>query len=138
MFSGNPEEAEKVDVVIIELKKLGVSLSKQEEVVSRLKQRARKLNEKFQDKIQRVWYYGVVEIDLEFEVSLLEKDYIPLYSKGKMLYGQESVIPNPDDTSKRVPIGMFVLNYDALIGDAEARNSSFMAILKKSIAGETR
>ncbi len=138
IFSDNPEKANKVDVVIIELKQEGIKLAKQEEVVSQLKQRARILNNKYADKIQRVWYYGVAEIDVEFERSLLEDNYIPLYSKGKMLYGEEFIIPNMSDRFNRIPIKLFVLNYDALISDAEARNSSFMQLLKKSIAGETR
>jgi hypothetical protein len=138
IFSDNPEKADKVDVVIIELKQEGIKLAKQEEVVSQLKQRARILNNKYADKIQRVWYYGVAEIDVEFERSLLEDNYIPLYSKGKMLYGEEFIIPDMRDRFIRIPIKLFVLNYEALISDAEARNSSFMQLLKKSIAGETR
>ncbi|SFD10894.1 ATP-binding protein [Algibacter pectinivorans] len=138
IFSDNPEKVEKVDVVIIELKQEGIKLAKQEEVVSQLKQRARILNDKYTDKIQRVWYYGVAEIDVEFERSLLEDNYVPLYSKGKMLYGEEFIIPDMSDRFSRIPIKLFVLNYDALISDAEARNSSFMQLLKKSIAGETR
>ncbi|MFY0630002.1 MAG: ATP-binding protein [Flavobacteriaceae bacterium] len=138
IFSDNPENADKVDVVIIELKQQGIKLAKQEEVVSQLKQRARVLNNKYADKIQRVWYYGVAEIDVEFERSLLEDNYIPLYSKGKMLYGEEFIIPDMSDRFSKIPIKLFVLNYDALISDAEARNSSFMQLLKKSIAGETR
>ncbi|OEK06709.1 ATP-binding protein [Roseivirga misakiensis] len=134
IFSDNPEEAEKVDVVIIELKKQGINLAKQEEVVSQLKQRARVLNDKYADKIQRIWYYGIAEIDTEFERSLLEDGYIPLYSKGKMLYGEEFIIPDIDNRFNKIPIKLFVLNYDALISDAEARNSSFMQLLKKRIA----
>lgn len=138
IFSANPEKSAKVDVVIIELKQQGIKLAKQEEVVSQLKQRARILNNKYVDKIQRVWYYGVAEIDIEFERSLLEDNYIPLYSKGKMLYGEEFIIPDMSDRYSKIPIQLFILNYDALISDAEARNSSFMQLLKKSIAGETR
>lgn len=138
IFSDNPEKATKVDVVIIELKQEGVKLAKQEEVVSQLKQRARILNKKFTNKIQRVWYYGVAEIDIEFERSLLEDRYVPLYSKGKMLYGEEFIIPDMSDRFSKIPIKLFILNYDALISDAEARNSSFMELLKKSIAGEPR
>jgi hypothetical protein len=37
VFSGNPEEEEKVSVVVVELKKYGLSLAKNEEVVSQLK-----------------------------------------------------------------------------------------------------
>lgn len=138
IFSDNPKLADKVDVVIIELKQEGIKLAKQEEVVSQLKQRARILNNKFSEKIQRVWYYGVAEIDIEFERSLLEDNYIPLYSKGKMLYGEEFIIPDMMDRFSRIPIKLFVLNYDALISDAEARNSSFMQLLKKSITGDMR
>lgn len=106
--------------------------SKQEEVVSQLKQRARKLFNKFPDKIQRIWFYGVAEIDRDFEWSLREEEFIQLYSKGKVYYKEHNIMPD-FETKIRIPVGLFILSHEALIYDAEARNSTFMEILKSSI-----
>ncbi len=132
VFSNDPDTTEKVDVVIIELKKQNIGLAKQEEVVSQLKQRARKLFNKFPDRIQRIWFYGVAEIDREFEWSLREEEFIQLYSKGKVYYKEHNIMPE-FDAATRIPVGLFILSHDALIHDAEARNSTFMELLKSSM-----
>ncbi len=133
VFSADPEKNEGVDVVIVELKKLGIGLAKEEEVVSQLKQRARKLLDKYPDRIQRIWFYGITEVSEEFERSLLEQEYAQLYSMDRVFYKEENVIVNMD-TKAKVPIGVFVLSFEAFLRDAEARNSTFMKILKESVA----
>jgi hypothetical protein len=132
VFSNDPNKVEKVDVVIIELKKTGIGLAKQEEVVSQLKQRARKIYLQYADRIQRIWFYGVAEIEREFERSLLEDEFIEIFSKGKVFYKEHSIIPDLDSKIK-VPVGLFVLSYEALLEDAESRNSTFMELLKSTI-----
>ena len=132
VFSNDPDTTEKVDVVIIELKKLNLGLAKQEEVVSQLKQRARKLFNTFPDRIQRIWFYGVAEIDQAFEWSLREEKFIQIYSKGKVYYKEHDILPE-FDSNIRIPVGLFVLSHEALIHDAAARNSTFMEILKSSM-----
>jgi len=129
VFSDDPQSDRKVDVVIVELKKKEIPLAKSEEVVSQLKQRARRLMNYYGDRIQRIWFYGVVDFSEEFTISLVESDYIPLYSKGKVYYGETKVIPNPK-TMERVPIGIYLMDIDAFILDAETRNSTFLNILK--------
>ena len=75
-FSDNPEDLScKVDVVIIELKKRGIKLSKTEEVISQLKQRATKLMNYYPNRIQRIWFYGIVEFNDEFKLSLKNEHY---------------------------------------------------------------
>ena len=54
VFSGNPTKEHKVSVVVVELKKQGLKLAKNEEVLSQLSQRARKLLRYFPDKIERI------------------------------------------------------------------------------------
>ena len=68
VFSGNPQAKQKVDVVIIELKKKGLKLAKNEEVISQLRQRARRLMKYYNDKIQRIWFYGIVEFNDELKI----------------------------------------------------------------------
>jgi hypothetical protein len=135
VFSGNPDKTEKVDVVIIELKKLGLDLAKKENVVSQLKQRARKLLQYYPDKIQRIWFYGIVDIDEEFEISLLEEKFANLYSTDKVYYKEHSVILDYE-TKKEIPVGLFVLSFDAFLKDAETRNATFLNLLKESFKNE--
>ena len=132
VFSSDPDKDKSVDVVIVELKKLGISLAKEEEVVSQLKQRARKLLEKYPDRIQRIWFYGITEVSQEFERSLLEQEYAQLYSEDRVFYKEENVIVNME-TKAKVPVGVFVLSFEAFLKDAESRNSTFLRILKESI-----
>jgi hypothetical protein len=81
IFSDNPKDDKnediKVDVVIVELKKRGIILAKTEEVISQLRQRARKLMKYYPNKIQRIWFYGIVEFNTEFKLSLKDEEYTP-------------------------------------------------------------
>ena len=92
---GQVEVQTKTDVVIVELKKLGLPLAKREEVVSQLKQRARKLAKYYPDKIQRIWFYGIVDIDAEFRIALKEENYtiediyaLPEGERAELIDGQ--------------------------------------------------
>jgi hypothetical protein len=133
IFSGNPEEMTKVDVVIVELKRLGLEQGGKEYLVSQLRQRARVLLSHYPNKIQRIWFYGIVDIDNEFRRFLLEDEYIELYSPGTLYYKQQNVIVDGDPTEKKIPWGLFVQSYNSFVNDAEIRNSTFLKILKESI-----
>lgn len=131
IFSGEPEK-EKVDVVIVELKRTGVPLANKEEVVSQLRQRARKLGNYYNNNIQRVWYYGIVDFNEEFKTSLEESGYFSLYSKGNLYYGESKVILQREP-KKEAPFSAFILDYTALVEDAKTRNATFLEVLKKGI-----
>jgi anti-sigma regulatory factor (Ser/Thr protein kinase) len=132
IFSNNPDEEKnkKVDVVIVELKKRGIKLAKTEEAISQLKQRATKLMKHYPDKIQRIWFYAIVEFNDEFKLSLKNEEYTPLYSKDSLYYKENKIYLKLDD---EVPylIGTYVLSIDAFINDAKARNSTFLQLLKE-------
>ncbi len=132
VFSNEMSENSKVDVVIIELKKLGLPLAKREEVVSQLKQRARKLIKHYPNKIQRLWFYGIVDIDAEFRISLKEEKFVELYSSGSVYYKEHDALLDDEVTS--VPIGLFILSFDAFLNDAELRNKTFLEVLKTGMA----
>lgn len=133
VFSRNPEnDSGKVDVVIVELKKKGIKLAKKEEVISQLKQRARKILKYYPDKIQRIWFYGIVDFHDEFRISLKEDNYAPLYSEDQLYYKEQTIIVD-EAKDIRIPVGLYVLSYDALILDAENRNSTFLNILKEEL-----
>lgn len=132
IFSNDPTEARKVDVVIVELKKLGIGLAKKEEVISQLRQRARKLLLHFPNKIQRIWFYGIVDFDDDFKVSLLEDKYIELFSCGTVFYKEQPIITDLE-TKAEIPVGLYVLSFDAFLKDAEVRNSTFLNLLKEEL-----
>lgn len=134
IFSENPEKAPKVDVVVVELKKIGLELAKKEEVVSQLRQRARRLLEYYPEKIQRIWFYGIVDFDDEFKRFLLEDKYIELFSAGELFYKEQPIILDLA-TKKEVLVGLYVLSYSAFLNDAENRNKTFLQLLKESFKG---
>jgi hypothetical protein len=119
----------KVDVVIVELKKRGITLAKTEEVISQLRQRARKLMKYYPNRIQRIWFYGIVEFNDEFKLSLKDEEYTPLYSKDSLYYKENKIYLNDNDTVPYL-IGTYILSIDAFIEDARARNATFLQILK--------
>jgi hypothetical protein len=132
IFSRDPEQNEKVDVVIVELKKLGLEITKREVLISQLRQRARKLSEYFPHKIQRIWFYGIIDIDNDLRLSLKGQGYAELFSKGTVLYNEEKFY-NKKDENVETHFGLFILNYNSLIKDAESRNSTFLQILKEGL-----
>ena len=132
IFSNNPDKTTKVDAVIVELKKLGLNLERKEYLISQLRQKARILLSHYPDKIQRIWFYGIVDIDPDLKISLLEDDYIELFSIGSLFYKEQTIIIN-DDPNNKIPWGLFIQSYESFVSDAETRNSTFLKILKEGI-----
>jgi len=130
IFSDSPNQDNiKVDVVIVELKKIGRDLAGKEELVSQLKQRARRLINYYPNKIQRIWFYGIIDFTKEFETSLKESKYFEIFSKDKAYYGEETIM-SIEDNSKSILIGINLLSFEAFWQDAESRNATFLRILK--------
>ena len=77
-----------------------------------------------------MWFYGIIEITEAVELEL--NGYNPLYSTGKVLYAQKEVkiSLNP---SKTISIGICLLDYNALIGDADKRNETFLNIIQNTL-----
>lgn len=128
VFSANPKDEKPFDVVIVEIKKRGIKLEENLKVISQLEKRARKLMQYFDNKIQRIWFYGIVELNEEVELALAG-EYTELYSSGKMYYKptEVAISLNP---KKTLPIDVFIWDLDAIIDDAEARNSTFLELIK--------
>lgn len=133
VFSNNPETNKKVDVVIIELKKTELKLAKKEEVVSQLRQRARKLLKYYDKKIQRIWFYGIVDFDDEFKISLLEDKFAKLYSTDSVFYKEQPIILDIEKPNESIPVGLYIMSFDAFIDDASSRNSTFLNLLKENL-----
>jgi hypothetical protein len=132
IFSGNPRDEnkeKKVDVVIVELKKKGLSPELNSIVESQLKDRARKLLRYYDCRIQQIWFYGIVEIDEDYEFHLSDENYNKLYSNGKLYYKSTEVTLQLNPAIK-APMGIFIMDFDAVVNDADARNSTFLNIIK--------
>jgi len=128
VFSNDPNTSEKVDVVIVELKKLNLKLERKVDVVTQLTSRARKLLTNYPNKIQRIWFYGIVDIDKEFRLHLKTNGFKELYSNDTVLFKPTEVYL---DDKVSISMDFYIQTYDSLIKDAEKRNSTFLKILKE-------
>lgn len=129
IFSDDPKTTEKVDVVIIELKRKGLKPEENVKVEVQLEKRARRLFDIYRSKIQRIWLYGVAELDNEYKSHLSTAGYHPLYSKGAVFVNTTDITVDWE-TGIKIPAARYVMDIDALIDDADARNSTFLNIIK--------
>lgn len=129
IFSADPDDATPVDVVVIEIKKKTDDEKENQYAINQLLDRADKLVQ-YCPNIQRVWYYAVLQINEPFARSLRQQKWAPLFSKGRVFY-QEFPTYRNDQTV--VPTPIFVMSFDAIVSDAEARNHTFLAILRSAM-----
>lgn len=132
IFSGNPKEEnteKKIDVVIVELKRKGLKTERNVDVETQLEKRARKLLKYYNNKIQQIWFYGIVEFDEDYELHLQSNDYHKLYSNGKVYFRNKDV-PLALNSAKKLPMNLCIMDFDALVLDADARNSTFLNVIK--------
>jgi hypothetical protein len=129
VFSADPDGPEKVDVVVIEIKKKDDDVKENTFAGVQLITRAQILADHCPN-IQRVWYFGIIEINDDLAKFLSNANWTPLFSKGRVFY-QEFSAQSPD--GEKIPAPTCLLSYDALIEDASARNHTFLEILKSEI-----
>jgi hypothetical protein len=133
VFSDDINKAKKIDVVIVELKRLGIDSIDKSLIYPQLIQRATNLLKYYPNKIQRIWFYGIIDFDPEIKLLLINQGFTELYSNGTVLFQNQNIdIGN----GTKVPTGFFIQSYDALIEDAESRNSTFLNILKEGLKAE--
>lgn len=132
IFSSDPKIGKPFDVVIVELKKKGITLEETMKVVTQLESRARRLMKHYNNQIQRIWFYGIVEFNADVEMHL-SGNYTKLYSTGKMYY-QESKVAIQLEPEVKLPIGIFIMDLDSVIKDADARNSTFLNLIKSKLS----
>lgn len=132
IFSNNPNEDKPFDVVIVELKKRGVDQYENQKTITQLETRARNLMKYYNNKVQRIWYYGIIEFNDEIELAL-SGTFTELYSSGKLYYKETEVAISlrPKVT---IPIGIFMWDIDAVVRDADARNSTFLNFIKSKFS----
>ena len=80
IFSNDPEKNRKVDVVIVELKKRGLKLEDNVTAIVQLEKRATKLMQYYPNKIQRIWFYAIVEFNDDLKLYLENNRYTSLFS----------------------------------------------------------
>lgn len=134
IFSNNPKENKPFDVVIVELKKRGLNHYENLKTVLQLETRARKLMKYYNNKVQRIWYYGIIEFNEETELAL-SSDFTELYSSGKLYYNEKDVTISLSP-KKTVPVGIFMWDIDAIVEDANSRNSTFLKFIKSKFKSE--
>lgn len=131
-FSGNPtEEGKMVDVVVVELKRLGIKAEQNSIVEFQLDTRTQRLAEFFGKRIQRMWFYGVVDFDDRYETHLVNNEYNPLFSNGSVYFRSKTVYT---DKSKSFGViqNSYIMDYTALVEDASSRNETFLKILQSN------
>lgn len=138
VFSDDIEKVDHpVDVVIVELKKKGLGYLDNTRILDQIRMRARRLVSLYPGKIQRVWFFGIVDFDPELMVSMTEDKWAQIYSTGTVYYKQLEVQPIDKDkkplSQSTVPVPVTLMSFDALVGDAKARNETFLTILRNSI-----
>lgn len=127
IFSGSPTQDTGVDVVMVELKRRRPDLKENIFAGAQLWQRAKRLVNYF-PRIQRVWYFAVIEIDDVIAEYLTTEGYIALFSRGKHVYYREYPVKTAD--GRTIPTPIYLLSFDSVIADAAARNHAFLEILK--------
>lgn len=130
-FSENPQtENTKVDVVVVELKRLGISAEQNSIVEFQLDTRTQRLAEYYGNRIQRMWFYGIVDFDDRYRKHLINNGFKPLFSNGEMYFRSKYVYLDLD-MKKSVIQNVYILDYKAMVEDASSRNSTFLKILRE-------
>jgi hypothetical protein len=131
-FSGDPtQELAMVDVVVVELKRLGISAEKNSIVEFQLDTRTQRLAEYYGNRIQRMWFYGIVDFDDRYETHLVNNGFNPLFSNGSVYFRSKTVYT--DKTKKFGVIqNAYIMDFTALVEDASSRNETFLKILKSN------
>lgn len=129
IFSADPADVPQVDVVVVEIKRRTDDEKENTNAVNQLLDRAQKLVDHCAN-IQRVWYYAVLEVNEVLDRRLQQMKWAPLFSTGRVFY-QDFETKRPD--GHIIPTPTFILSFDAIIGDAECRNRTFLEILKSGM-----
>ncbi|WP_216913954.1 MULTISPECIES: ATP-binding protein [unclassified Synechococcus] len=133
IFSADPDKAERVDVVVVELKRKKKDDKESTYAGVQLVKRARLLVDHCPN-IQRVWYYGIIDIDDDLSQLLQDMGWTPLYSKGKVFYQPFTVKRKSDDMP--IPAPTFLMSFSSITEDAAARNHTFLELLKSNFRSQ--
>lgn len=121
---------ERFDIVIVELKRLGLKPDMNSIVEYQLDKRTIQLSKYYHDRIQRIWYYGIVEMNDEYRLHLANNGYNPLFSHGDIWYRQKEIKATLNAINVVIQ-NSYIMDFKALVEDAQSRNSTFLKILKE-------
>lgn len=137
-FSNDPNNSDtKVDVVVVELKRLGLKAEQNSIVEFQLDTRTTQLAKYYKHNIQRMWFYGIVEMDEKYILHLINNGYSPLFSKGNVFYKSKTIQTDLSGTHKVIQ-NSYIMDYNALIEDADCRNSTFLKIIQNKLAEKSK
>lgn len=91
-FSADPTKDNRMlDVVVVELKRLGIPPEQNSIVEFQLDTRTQRLAEYYGRRIQRMWFYGIVEFTDKYRMHLVNNGYNPLFSNGSVYFKSKPV-----------------------------------------------
>ncbi|PWN65053.1 hypothetical protein C1631_020825 [Chryseobacterium phosphatilyticum] len=122
-FSHNPSSPDRLKSVLIELKPFeykNKSHRKKHQGILQLIEYLKAF--KSREKIDEVYGYLITDVDTKFSEVLLQDDFVPLFSSEHPIYHR-----NYD----KIGVSVFVVSAKTLVYDAEARNKTFLDIIRK-------
>lgn len=129
-FSADPTKDNRMlDVVVVELKRLGIPPEQNSIVEFQLDTRTQRLAEYYGRRIQRMWFYGIVEFTDKYRMHLVNNGYNPLYSNGSVYFKSKPVYTDLEKSFSVVQ-NSYIMDFKALAEDANSRNETFLKILK--------
>lgn len=129
-FSADPTKGDRMlDVVVVELKRLGITPEQNSIVEFQLDTRTQRLADYYGRRIQRMWFYGIVEFSEKYRMHLINNGYSPLFSNGSVFFKSKPVYMDLEKLSSVVQ-NSYIMDFKALAEDANSRNETFLKILK--------
>ena len=129
-FSADPTKGDRMlDVVVVELKRLGITPEQNSIVEFQLDTRTQRLADYYGRRIQRMWFYGIVEFSEKYRMHLINNGYSPLFSNGSVFFKSKPVYMDLEKSSSVVQYS-YIMDFKALAEDANSRNETFLKILK--------
>ena len=129
-FSADPTKDNRMlDVVVVELKRLGITPEQNSIVEFHLDTRTQRLAEYYGRRIQRMWFYGIVEFTDKYRMHLVNNGYNPLFSNGSVYFKSKPVYTDLEKSFSVVQ-NSYIMDFSALVEDANTRNETFLKILK--------
>lgn len=121
-------QPKEVDIVIFEFKRLNCDKYDKSKAVTQLVEYAGEIRDicgtdSTTTKLGKIWLYALVVIDDKFRKTLDRNDYIQKFSVAGEYWSTYKI---------NVDAEIVILDYDSLISDANARNKTFIDILKNS------
>lgn len=93
--------------------------------------RTQRLAEYYGNRIQRMWFYGIVEFDDKYRLHLVNNGFKPLFSNGSSYFRSKEVFTDLTQTVS-VTQNAYIMDFKALVEDANTRNATFLKILQSN------